>query len=89
MSVYDELASILYKAQGRITEDGGTIDVGREVVMLRSAYEEQVARIAELEAVAEAGEIDIRRKNGKGWVSAEEAGVWKALRAAGYLGGGE
>lgn len=47
------------------------------------------ARIAELEAVAEAGEIDIRRKNGKGWVSAEEAGVWKALRAAGYLGGGE
>ena len=89
MSVYDELASILYKAQGRITEDGGTIDVGREVVMLRSAYEEQVARIAELEAVAEAAEIDIRRKNGKGWVSAEEAGVWKALRAAGYLGGGE
>ena len=47
------------------------------------------ARIAELEAVAEAAEIDIRRKNGKGWVSAEEAGVWKALRAAGYLGGGE
>ena len=47
------------------------------------------ARIAELEAVAEAAEIDIRRKNGKGWMSAEEAGVWKALRAAGYLGGGE
>ena len=46
-------------------------------------------RIAELEKVAEAAEIDIRRKNGKGWVSAEEAGVWKALRAAGYLGGGE
>ncbi len=54
-----------------------------------SAITDQQARIAELEAVAEAAEIDIRRKNVKGWMSAEEAGVWKALRAAGYLGGGE
>ncbi len=89
MSVYEELASILRKAQGSITEDGGTIDVGREVVMLRSAHDEQKARIAELESLIK----DIHDKlygEVYGWDDGSDE--WQAMRVIArkaLLGGGE
>ena len=102
MSVYDNLASILRKAQGSITEDGGEIDVGREVVRVRSAYEAQVARITQLEsdnaALAEDSNL-VADENQRLKRIAESAvrylthqdydGLLNALRAEGYLGGGE